>query len=341
MNASDENKLRYPLALFLCAVIIVGWSFLFPPETPKTVDTDSELESSTETKELPPLEVKEDLEATPVGDQPNAVSQSDSKKNGNGADIVDNPLATLSIDSQTPALEEEGVSSIEPSASATKERQFSLSNSAIQVLLSTKNSAIKSVRVKNRADGQSIEWSQDNLVSPDFESGGQPGYETGKMVFNVQNEDLLFLTSHADLFFDVLQADEKQITFSINLPTRDREVTIQKVYRLTDDPNKLELKISVFDANDRTPLSLPYFLLNGSSLGDESSKEKGAFDILTLSYQLEDENEEMLSPSFFGADDTFATYDGAFDWMSIDNRFYAKVLEGQQAEKTFVWKKSN
>lgn len=302
----DDRRIRYPLAIFLSSFIFFVWIYFFSPvEDPKKEDPSRLTDG------------KEQVEN--AGEQGIAVGETNREKSGEAKSA--NPLQNVkvSIPDSKPLVSD-------LKATPQKEETVVLRSPAMELKLSSKNASIISARVLNSYNQEY--HAGEALYSPDLEAGGQPGFETGRLVFDVSADDLVFLSSHPDLFYSIVSKQEKEVTFSISLPTGDRPVVITKSYRIKDDPYRVDVEIDINDQATGNPVAIPYYILNGSQIGYEqrSNVERSALDIEYLSYQTGSENEEMLSASFFGSDKTFDTYSGTFDWIALDNRFYARIL---------------
>lgn len=216
------------------------------------------------------------------------------------------------------------------------ERTFSLKNEAMEIQLSNKNAIVISARVRDRLGRHKGKMSD---FSPDFEMKRKVGFETGRLVFFNNSENLLFLQSQANEDFQTIYSDEQKVIFTTTLRNTKGLIKLTKTYQLTEDPYRLDLTISIIDKSTGKQSPLPYYILNGSHIGMDDNIEKSSLDVERLSCQRYDENTEMLSPAIFGTDKTFDTCSAPFDWISLDNRFYARILKpNKSAQKAFFGK---
>lgn len=314
----DDKKIRYPLAIFLSSFIFFIWIYFFSP-----------VEEQKKQDPSPTTDGKEQVE--------NAVDQTNGQESSQtnlSQTKSENPLENIKV--ATPNSKPLIGTAVAPSK---KEETVLLRSAAMELKLSSKNASIISARVLNSYN-QNTQKSE-VLYSPDLEAGGQPGFETGRLIFDLSSDELVFLSSHPDLFYSVVSKQENEVTFSISLPTGDRPVVITKSYSIKDDPYRVDMEVSITDQATGSPIALPYYVLNGSQIGHETNTniERSALDVERLSYQIGSDNQEMLSPSFFGSDETFDTYAGNFDWIALDNRFYARVLQPKQAMQRVIFGK--
>ena len=198
-----------------------------------------------------------------------------------------------------------------------KEQFYTLENKQIRLEFSTYNAVVTKSFLKN----QKTKDGEYNL-----EAGGiSNNNHTGLLSFqpNFKNDPIVTP-------YKVTDSGDTSITFVGKVIVNGQEVVVYKHYSL--EGYRLALNVTLTSLS-KTPINLQYYLFNGSSLGEvKNEKNQNTFDITTLSYTIDGENQNALKSSIFSSEDDYASSGKAVDWIAIDNRFYLRALSSTQKE---------
>lgn len=207
-----------------------------------------------------------------------------------------------------------------------KEEIITLENDSLTVQISTLGGVVRNAVLRFQATKSTIEKESGNLEEIHY-----PGYSTGNVFFTEPNtippkvSPFRVLTNYKNSS----SQDELVLVGKENVNGQD--VTITKTFILSN--YHLVYKIGFSDN-----LNQRYYLANGAGL--TRSKEKNSFyDIITVSHNVGDTITTPLSQGilgFFSTPPDLEWVRSAFDWISVDDRFYARVLRPMSASDTIA-----
>lgn len=173
---------------------------------------------------------------------------------------------------------------------------------------------------------------EEKIKSENQEGLSYPGFETANIRFNKPN-----LGAATKIRYQVLEKNSDSLRLAGKVNYDGKEITVIKQFSLEN--YRLNLSID-FKGIER----LDYYLLNGSGLSASAKKKKDFYNIVNLSHSFNDSLETPLSKgitSFFTSTPEIVWISPPFDWISIDDRFFARVLSPEQEiEQAFFMNKT-
>ena len=204
-----------------------------------------------------------------------------------------------------------------------KEEFITLENRHLRLKLSTYNAAIAESILKDQGTASGFY---------DLESGSIINTRTGTIAFIPD-----FNRDPSVFPFAMSASSDNSVTFVGEILINGQTVAIEKIYLLKD--YQLKLIVSLYSKSPYL-LNTFYYIYNGSSLGVvKNVKTSSYFDITTLSYTEDSDNENALKPYFYSSEKDFSTTGGQIDWIAIDNRFYLRTLAPDRQGLSATFKK--
>ena len=193
-----------------------------------------------------------------------------------------------------------------------QEKLFQLENEQLKIVFSSHNGAIKRSVLKEKKEGEAFS----------FDGNSLPSYESGHVSFySIEHkpEDILFVLKEKARDRLVL---EGRVKLSKN------KFTVRKEYFLKE--YELGLKVTLINGGGGK-FSGSYYLFNGSFIGEKEVGKKDLFNVGKISYNIKTDLEDVFKKGFLSMFSQEKTYENVLsfaDWISIDNRFYARILKG-------------
>ncbi len=188
---------------------------------------------------------------------------------------------------------------------------FQLENDQLKIVFSSYNGIITQSILKEKGE-----------EAFSFDGNSLPFYESGNLSFysvEHKGEDILFVLKEKTKDRLVL---EGRVKLSKN------RFTVRKEYFLKD--YELGLKVTLINGGGGN-FSGSYYLFNGSFIGEKEVGKKDLFNIGKISYNIKTDLEDIFQRGFlsmFSQEKTHENILSLVDWISIDNRFYARILKG-------------
>ena len=208
-----------------------------------------------------------------------------------------------------------------------KEEFISLENKNIHIKISTYNAVVVESTLKNQTTISGFY---------DLEKGALKSAHTGALSFSgFKNKPSIINFTKVGEVSPLSNSLSNKVTFVGETHINGHPLTIYKRYVL--EGYKLKLTISL---SSISTVEADYYLYNGSSIGRTEKKEKkDSFDITTLSYILDNDNENALKPHWYSSEKDFGQSVNAVEWIAIDNRFYLRSLFPNRKEFSAEFKK--
>lgn len=205
-----------------------------------------------------------------------------------------------------------------------------LSNKNIKIGFSTLGAVIIDAKVRIH----------DELFSGNIEEKSTV-HRTGETYFKQKNNDLE-LEENQQKVYSVLEQKENTVIFQFV----EDGIVYQKKYQLLKD-YQVKLSINVFN-KDSSQVANPVqnvLLVNGSGIGVTNEQSNDTFNQVMLSKFYNDELEETLKVGFlaiFSRPKPLEKLVNEFplNWVSLDNRFFARILKAPNNQKTVFVRKA-
>ncbi len=296
---SREDKLRYFLAILLSLGVLFFWTFFSNPPDSK------------------PAQENGKKEAAPAPTAPRDQSEGsvfDEQENSGGNALKEEDIFVPEEKNELPPGTA-GVDSSSRETNAAKKRLteelVSLEGENLKIEFSSKNAVVKKVFL-------TYSNFRDRITTPNIEYG-LPQYATGNIAFSLNDENI------GDNYYEIVENNGKRLVFRTKISIENRSLVIYKTYSL--DKYKLNLDVRFQDENGEE-VRVNYYLFNGSDIGVKKAT-RNIFDITEISYTQGDNTETVLSKgffSFFSEDKDKEELSLDPDWISIDNRFYIRLV---------------
>ena len=284
------DKIRYSVAIILSILTLIIW-FIFFQETIEPENYYNKIGQSEENK-LSSNEIK-------------------AEKSSNNSTRFQDKVKIILEDKEEKSLPKEII----------------LKSSNLEVTISSKNAVVSKAIVFS----QEFKRGEKKLKSyGNFEAQTDDFFQTGRMIFasSLQNIDK---SNH--IFFNIeepIESLEKEVTFFKRIDLNGENIILKKRYSIKN----YELYLSIwFETESGSKISnqkIGYFLVNGSNIGNWNEKESSVFDVKNIAYDSNGELTKVLSPGIFSMFSTPKTYEETSlknNWISLDNRFYIRILK--------------
>ena len=306
---SREDKLRYFLAILFSLLILFFWTFFSPQQDEKSVERKSN-ESET---------------VVPQNSKKTQGSVFEDQNSSGGSSLNENDIF---VQDHNDSFSKSNFNFSVESEDKKKlvEEIVILEGENLKVEFSIKNAVVKKVFL-------TYSNFQERVTTSNIEQGLSK-YATGDVVFSLEDEFI------RDSFYEVVENNKNRLVFRTKILIQNRPLVIYKTYSL--DGYKLDLIVSFRDGEGNS-LRVNYYLLNGSDIGIEK-EGKNIFDITEISYTLGENTETVLSRGFFsifGDEKNKEELDLNPDWISIDNRFFIRLVESESRVEKSIFMKKN
>ncbi len=303
-NQSNDEKVRYFLAILLSLGVLLVWTFFSNPN----------LEENNNGSDAPQPKVT-------------AQGKSDEKADSQSSETTTNDEQSIFITEENKA-ETPTPSDLGSGVVLEEDRRVNLEGEDLKLQFSTKNAVVVEAYIKYENDGEMI-------TSENIENS-LPKLATGKVAFKLEDQD------PEDRYYQVVSESGKEITFRSRVKIQKKEFFIEKTYVL--DGYRLGLDVKFYDEAGESIKLNYYLINGSKIGIKKKEQNIFDITELSYTIGEDTETVLSRGFfSIFGEEKSLESLEINPDWIAIDNRFFARVLktEGKSEKIVFLRKNAN